>query len=298
MALLNFFILITCIGYISSFPYNSAKPQVTTLQTLHVILSPPFLKEPKDNAIIQSKAKIQFQWSEISYAASYTICYFDKDDIEKECFATDKPSFKLPSVLRPGNYKWMVFALTTLGNPGEISKSFAFQVVDDQGVSVDKAKFLNLLKVEDDITEDTEKDFDNDSFPAPTLESPEDKATIKTYVEFEFEWSEIEGAAGYTIHLLNEDGTEIQAVHTEDTSIEAALEDAGNYKWKVNAKDKDGIPGEDSEIFSLEIVDDSGEDGGDVTTEDPDVTGEPEDSDEDYDDGDSDDDDDDDMLRK
>jgi hypothetical protein len=95
------------------------------------------------------------------------------------------------------------------------------------------------------------------SLPAPTLSSPANDARFDEGQTITFDWSDVPGAAGYTLQIDDADtfSSLVRSQNTTQSRYSTSSLPARRLWWRVRANDASGSPGAWSSVRRLEVRD-------------------------------------------
>jgi hypothetical protein len=94
------------------------------------------------------------------------------------------------------------------------------------------------------------------ALPAPTLVSPSNGAQFRRGRTISFDWSDVSGAASYTMQIDDSSAFSTSLVlerNRTTSSFSTSSLPTGTFWWRVRANDSSGTPGAWSVVRTLEV---------------------------------------------
>jgi Beta-propeller repeat len=196
----------------------------------------PALVSPADGAVVAQP--VTFDWSDVAEAASYTIQVDEVSEFGAPLIlsASATASQFTTSSLPDGNWFWRVRGVSSAGTPGAWSAVRAIQV---QASAPPPPPPPGPLA-------------------APSLLSPAHDARFSPGQSITFDWSDVSGAASYTIQI--DDSESFSAPPTVSHTTSASSFTTSTLPtirmwWRVRAHDASGAPGNWSSLRRFEVKD-------------------------------------------
>ena len=183
----------------------------------------PILISPENNEIITETNIVGLTWSSIAGAEEYIVIVSSSNNFtDTEYSITTSDTTVTTDVLTEGMHYWKVRAKNSLGNYGEWSSYFTFEITGPE---------------------------------APTLLSPENGEVIADAEIADLVWSTSEFAETYDIIVSSSNNfTDTEySITTSDTTVTTDVLIEGLHYWKVRAKNSVGNYGEWSNVFIFRI---------------------------------------------
>jgi hypothetical protein len=187
----------------------------------------PTLVSPNDAAVVTQP--VTFDWTDVTGAASYTIQVDEIPQFGLPLIFTANPTVSqlATSALPAGDWFWRARAVNTAGTPGPWSAVRAIHVQSAPPPPPPPPPPPATL-------------------PAPTQQAPPNDARFAPGQSITFDWSDVAGAATYTIQIDNSEN--FSAPFTVDATITASQYATNTLPttrmwWRVRANDGTGAPG-------------------------------------------------------
>jgi hypothetical protein len=194
----------------------------------------PSLVSPAENAVVGQP--FTFDWSDVSAAAWYTIEVDDASSFAAPLVwaATSTPSELATNSLPNGTLFWRVRAFNSDGVGGPYS---AVRTVQVQASAPPPPPPPGPL-------------------PSPSLLSPAHDARFSPGQSITFDWSDVSGAASYTIQIDDTEGFSAPLTVNQTTStsqLTTSTLPTIRMWWRVRANDVSGSPGNWSSVRRFEV---------------------------------------------
>ena len=183
----------------------------------------PILQTPENYTVERNSNLIELSWTSINGAEEYIVLVSSSNEFtDTEYSITTSDTTVTTDALADGMHYWKVRAKNSVGNYGEWSNYFTFEITGPE---------------------------------APVLLSPENGEVIADADITDLSWSTSEFAETYDVIVsssYNFTDTEYSITTSDTTVTTDALADGMHY-WKVRAKNSVGNYGEWSDVFTFRI---------------------------------------------
>jgi formylglycine-generating enzyme required for sulfatase activity len=184
----------------------------------------PIPQTPENYTVERNSNLIELSWTSINGAEEYIVLVSSSNEFtDTEYSITTSDTTVTTDALTDGMHYWKVRAKNSVGNYGEWSNYFTFEITGPE---------------------------------APVLLSPENGAVIADAEITDLSWSTSEFAETYDVIVSssNEFTDTEYSITTSDTTVTTDALTDGMHYWKVRAKNSVGNYGEWSNYFTFEIT--------------------------------------------
>ena len=183
----------------------------------------PIPQTPENYTVERNSNLIELSWTSINGAEEYIVLVSSSNEFtDTEYSITTSDTTVTTDALTDGMHYWKVRAKNSVGNYGEWSNYFTFEITGPE---------------------------------APVLLSPENGAVIADAEITDLSWSTSEFAETYDVIVSssNEFTDTEYSITTSDTTVTTDALTDGMHYWKVRAKNSVGNYGEWSDVFTFRI---------------------------------------------